>query len=244
MTELSRSSADNCISHVQLQGSWGAGAGNAIRYISAPPEIRLPDQIQQINRHCVQKPSGKLHPKQWQKLHSVTLQQWKIHSFFPKTIIAWNHWLTERTTQSTRTVLSVLSRLWLQPSANRPPPLHTPTHCTNARFLDASDKCYRNRPKAYLCIRHPCLTDCMWQPETSDYYYSSIGRENNVLLLLFFLSSWSVCILQVSDPHSVRGWWLLWSSSRTVLQSRLCALEVYAAVQVLQKVQTLMSYRI
>ena len=68
------------LSHFHAQGGQGTGASNASRYILYPPETRLPDQIQQDKRLCVQKPGWKLHPKQWQTPHSATQQHWTIQT--------------------------------------------------------------------------------------------------------------------------------------------------------------------
>ena len=40
----------------------------------------------------------------------------------------------------------------LKPSTNRPPLLHIPTHCTNAKFLDASGKFYRSKYRKAVYI--------------------------------------------------------------------------------------------
>ena len=45
--------------------------------------------------------------------------------------------ITQTTTQSTQTVVGALNRPWLQPSADKPPPLVNPTRCTSAMFMDA-----------------------------------------------------------------------------------------------------------
>lgn len=62
-----------------------------------------------------------------------------MHSCFPRTIIAWNHF-DNNTVHSDIHILSALGWAWPGPSADRPTLLmHIPVQCTSARFLDAGD---------------------------------------------------------------------------------------------------------
>ena len=103
----------------------------------------------------------------------------------------------------TRAVLSVLSQPWLRPSAKRPPSLHSPNRLNYARFLDASDVCYRNRVRdclmGFFCRHikpfgmhsqpHSPVQQRLWQQSTPTVTLTlKIAGAPNPLVLLGRLS--------------------------------------------------------
>ena len=73
-------------------------------------------------------------------LHSATLQQQAMQALFlSRSRSRTSSIIVHSESDSTKSVSALsLNWLWLWPSVIRPPPLCTPTHHTNARFLDAS----------------------------------------------------------------------------------------------------------
>ena len=81
VSQLSKRSTNNCVSPSCTRWSWGWCKCHEINYksyIFDSPETRTSDHNWLINRLClcVQEPGRRNHmyPKQWQMLHTVTLQ--------------------------------------------------------------------------------------------------------------------------------------------------------------------------
>ena len=116
--------------------------------------------------------------------------------------IAWTwNCLKLDTTQSTQTVLLVLtqcfnnwSQPWLWPSADRPPPLPTPTHHTSARCLDATTAASNACSDVHYKNRNSCTQSCIF---TLFFTF---------LVPAWLCWTWRLGQLVGPSPHWLAGW--------------------------------------